>query len=142
MMHDTSVTVIVVSPSFVLSKWVNWEIEYSLKEITRRDRTSRTNGVVGVIREVNGGCDWLVTIGNKDDGCTVRSYDIPNSTGSSENHYNRKKGPACRHCKTQSHLDGSYISLVEESAFLSNPDKYIDNAFDKSEHVDAFHLRK
>ncbi len=61
MMHDTSVTIVVVSPNIKQSKWVDWEIEYSLKEISRKGRTSKTNGVIGVIQAVNGGSDWLVT---------------------------------------------------------------------------------
>jgi hypothetical protein len=31
-------------------------------------------------------------------------------------------------------LTGSYISFVEEDDFLNDPQKYIDNAFDKSEN--------
>ena len=31
-------------------------------------------------------------------------------------------------------LTGSYISFVEEEDFLKNPQKYIDNAYDKSEN--------
>src|SRR5665213_2817765 len=49
MMHGTSVTIVVISPNITQSKWIDWEIEYSLKEIAREGRTSRTNGVVGVI---------------------------------------------------------------------------------------------
>lgn len=36
--------------------------------------------------------------------------------------------------KCVSTLTGAYITFVEEDEFLSNPQKYIDNAFDKSEH--------
>ena len=75
MMYDTSVTIVVISPNMKESNWIDWEIEYSLKEITRKDRTSKTNGVVGVIQKVNGGYDWLVTKTKKDDGCIVRTID-------------------------------------------------------------------
>jgi hypothetical protein len=40
------------------SKWIDWEIEYCLKNITRKDRTSHTNGVVGVIMKYKGGYEW------------------------------------------------------------------------------------
>lgn len=76
MMHDTSVTIVVISPNIKDSKWIDWEIEYSLKEITRENKTSRTNGVVGVIKEYNGGYEWLISKSKKDDGCTVRTIDI------------------------------------------------------------------
>ena len=57
MMYDTSVTIVVLSPNIKQSKWVDWEIEYSLKEISRKGRISKTNGVIGVIQAVNGGSD-------------------------------------------------------------------------------------
>jgi hypothetical protein len=65
MMYDTSVTIVVLSPNLMQSKWVDWEIEYCLKEISRKGRTSRTNGVIGVVQEVNGGYDWLVELTTK-----------------------------------------------------------------------------
>ena len=115
-----------------------------LKEITRKSRTSRTNGVIGVIQEVDGGCDWLVTTTRKDDGCTVRSIDsaklYPIIRG---NRYNRKKKTyACPNCRTYRQLDGSYISLVDESDFIADADKYIENAFAKSENANEFELTK
>lgn len=144
MMHNTSVTIVVVSPSITASKWIDWEIEYCLKEISRQGRTSKTNGVVGVIQKVNGGYDWLITRNKKYDGCTVRSindsklYDIINN-----NRYKRDNHAyACDTCKTYSQLDGSYISLIDEGDFLSDPDKYIENAYQKSEVADEFDLTK
>lgn len=144
MMHNTSVTIVVVSPSITASKWIDWEIEYCLKEISRQGRTSKTNGVVGVIQKVNGGYDWLITRNKKYDGCTVRSindsklYDIINN-----NRYKRDNHAyACDTCKTYSQLDGSYISLIDEEDFLSDPDKYIENAYQKSEVADEFDLTK
>ncbi len=130
MMYDTSVTIVVISPSIKQSKWVDWEIEYSLKEISRKGRTSKTNGVIGVIQAVNGGSDWLATTTTKNDGCTVRSiaeaklYPII-----ADNRYNQKKKTyTCLNCKTYSPLNGSYVSLVDESDFIADPDKYIENA--------------
>ena len=49
----------IVSPHIKESKWIDWEIEYCLKNITRKNRTSHTNGIVGVIMKVNGGYDWF-----------------------------------------------------------------------------------
>lgn len=145
MMHGTSVTIIVVSPNLKDSKWVDWEIEYSLKEITREDRTSRTNGIVGVIKKVGGGYDWLISISTKDDGCSVRTvdsdilYKIIN-----ENRYNLKGDDkyACKQCKTYGQLIGSYISLIREDDFLENPQKYIDNSYEKCQNLDNYEIFK
>jgi len=144
MMYDTSVTIVIISPNLKSSNWVDWEIEYSLKEFSRDGRISKTNGVVGVIQKVDGGYGWLTTKTKKDDGCIVRSiddsklYKIIN-----QNRYNRSDNSyACDHCKTHSQLNGSYFSLIDESEFLADPEKYIENAFEKSEGVDEFDLIK
>ena len=144
MMHDTSVTIVVISPNLKDSKWVDWEIEYSLKEITREDKKSRTNGVVGVIMKHNGGYDWLVSSTTKDDGCSVRTFDHAKLYKIiNENKYNLKSGAdACDHCKTYSQLNGSYISLIEEEYFIDDPGKYIENAYEKCEKTDDFDLSK
>jgi hypothetical protein len=144
MMYDTSVTIVVVSPNITASKWIDWEIEYSLKEISRDGRTSKTNGVVGVVQQVKGKYDWLVSRESKDDGCSVRTID-----GSklykiiNENRYNRARYPfACKTCRTYSQMDASYISLINEDKFLSDPKKYIENAYEKSQNAGEFELTK
>ncbi|MFC1651515.1 TIR domain-containing protein, partial [Candidatus Latescibacterota bacterium] len=117
MMYDTSVTIVIISPNLKDSKWVDWEIEYSLKEITREDKISRTNGVVGVIMKFNKGYDWLVTKKSKDDGCSNRSYDTSILYNIINNNRCNLKGDdkyACKHCKSFSQLKGSYISLIDE----------------------------
>lgn len=136
MMYDTSVTIVIISPNMKKSKWIDWEIEYCLKNITRKDRTSHTNGVVGVIMKYNGGYDWFKTTTEKDDGCNSSLYkkelvyDIINNNRFNQN----PKKYSCDICKTVNSLTGSYIAYVEEEIFLSNPSKYINNAYDKSEN--------
>lgn len=136
MMYDTSVTIVILSPNMKQSKWIDWEIEYCLKNITRKDRTSHTNGVVGVIQKVNNSYDWLKSTIQKEDGHTSTNYraeklfDIINN-----NRYNQNdKEYFCDKCKTYDPLTGSYIAFVTEEDFLSDPQKYINNAYDKSEN--------
>jgi hypothetical protein len=136
MMYGTSVTIVVISPNMKSSEWIDWEIEYCLKNITRKDRTSQTNGVVGVIMKVNGGYDWLINhytnchgspcINYKEDKLYPIIY---------KNQFN--SNPPIQHCplcKTFDFMNGSYITFVEEETFLQDPQKYIDNAYDKSEN--------
>lgn len=145
MMYDTSVTIVIISPHMKESKWIDWEIEYCLKNITRKDRTSHTNGVVGVIMKCNGGYDWFKHSNRNFDGCLTSYYDerylyeiIKN------NRFNQNpKQYCCPICKTVNTLTGSYISFVEEDAFINNPQYYIDNAYDKSENdADGYDLVK
>ena len=45
MIYATSVTIVIISPHMKESNWIDWEIEYSLTQTTRNDRTSRINAV-------------------------------------------------------------------------------------------------
>lgn len=136
MMYDTSVAIVIISPNMKESKWIDWEIEYCLKNNTRKDRTSHTNGVVGVIMKYNGGYSWFKNTHTNEDGCSSSSYkeekvfDIINNNRFNQN----PKKYSCDICKTVDALTGSYIAYVEEETFLNNPTKYIDNAYDKSEN--------
>ncbi len=144
MIYSTSVTIVIISPNFKKSKWIDWEIEYSLKEITREDRTSRTNGIVGVIQMVNGSYDWLVGTTEYNDGCKPRIfksellYDIINN-----NRFNQEPPIySCKQCKTVDKLSGSYISLIDQEEFLKDASKYIENAYDKSSNIDSYKICK
>lgn len=144
MIYGTTVTIVIISPHMTDSKWIDWEIEYSLKETTRKDRTSRTNGIVGVIMKYNGGYDWIESTTRHTDGCTPRTidnsklYEIIN-----ENRFNlNKKVYVCDRCQTKDILSGSYISIINEDDFLEDSQKYIDNAFNKSERISDFTIVK
>lgn len=136
MMYDTSVTIVILSPNMIESKWIDWEIEYCLKDITRKDRTSHTNGVVGVIMKDNGSYSWFKTTGTNCHGNSTVSYHMDKVFDIiSKNHFNSNpKQWHCDRCETYDWLNGSYIAFVEEEDFLKDPQKYIDNAYDKSEN--------
>jgi hypothetical protein len=141
----TSVTIVIISPNIKDSSWIDWEIEYSLKEYKRQSTTSKTNGIVGVIMKHNGSYDWLVSSNQNTDGCSTRRidnsklYDIING-----NRYNLDTDDkySCPNCQSFDLLGGSYIALIEEETFLSNPSGYIENAYEKSKSLDDYKLRK
>jgi hypothetical protein len=144
MMFHTSVTIVIISPAIKQSKWIDWEIEYCLKKISREERTSMTNGILAVIQKVNGSYDWYKSLNLNSDGCSSTSYlehlvyDIIKN-----NRYNQNpKKYVCNTCQSINSLTGSYISYVQEETFLKDPQKYIENAFEKSENVDGYDLTK
>ena len=144
MMFNTSVTIVIISPNMKQSNWIDWEISYTLKEISREGRTSKTNGILGVIMEIQGSTNWFVGNYTGADGCTFRRfrndllYDIIN-----KNRFNEiPKRYSCEQCQTINGMTGNYLSFVDESTFLGNSDYYIENAFTKSENIDSYEIVK
>lgn len=141
----TSVTILIVSPDMIQSDWIDWEIKYSMKETTRKDTTSRCNGIVGVIMKVNNSYDWLVSNKIQNDGCTSRFIDSSKLLSIvNENRYNLITDDhfSCTDCKSYSQLDGSFISLIDEDDFLNDPNKYIENAFEKAKKINNYKVVK
>lgn len=136
MIHGTSVTIVVLSPNMKASRWIEWEIKYSLRSTTRKDRTSHRNGVVAVIQKDNGSYEWFRYFKNADDGCKVcYHYDYKTFDVIRKNTFNQNPPIySCDKCKCVSLLTGCYITYVTEDEFLSRPDFYIENAFSKSQN--------
>lgn len=136
MMYDTSVTIVIISPNMKQSKWIDWELEYCLKNNTRKERTSHVNGILGVIMKVNNSYNWIKSVHRNEDGCFLTSYDSSKTYKIiNDNRFNQNPMKyECKVCRTVNGLTGSYISFVTEDDFLANPNKYIDNAYAKSEN--------
>lgn len=111
-------------------------IKKNLKDITRKDRTSHTNGVVAVIMKVDNSYEWFKKSGTNCHGSSTVSYELDKVFDIiSQNHFNSNPEQwHCDKCKTYDWLNGSYITFVEEETFLDDPEKYINNAYDKSEN--------
>lgn len=144
MIFDSTVTIVIISPNMIKSKWIDWEIEYSLREYSRNGRKSKSNGVVGVVMKVNGGYSWLRSETIHSDGHRSvyndesKLYKIIN-----DNRFNETpKVYHCNECKTVDVLTGSYISIVTEDEFLANPTKYINNAYEKCQSIDKYIISK
>lgn len=130
MMYDTSVTIVILSPNMRESGWIEWEVQYCLKKIPRKGRTSQRNGLVGVIKKVDGDYSWL-KYKTEDGGVKYHSEKLPEIIN--KNRYN--SNPEIKgNNGFWDWLNGSYITFVEEDEFLRNPKKYIDNAYEKSEN--------
>ncbi len=144
MIYNTSVTIVIISPNILESKWIDWELEYSLKKIKRGNITSQTNGIVAVIQKKNGSYDWFIENKTNVHGLNTLSYknekiyDIIK-----KNHFNSSP-PIwhCDKCETYCNEDGSYISYVKEEHFLDDPGKYIEKAYEKSQNLEKYILVK
>lgn len=140
---DTSVTIVIASPNMQQSKWMEWEISYSLKQIARNQITSKTNGLVIVAKKVPyWGYSWLFNVRTMHDGTTVRT--INNSKLFDiiwRNRFN-KKDPVYvnRAHNIFNDFESSYASIVTEEDFLTSPAWYIENAYNKSRNLDNFNI--
>ena len=144
MIFGTSVTIVIISPHMIESNWIDWEIEYSLREYSRNGKASKSNGIVGVVMKVNGGYSWLRSTTTNADGHTSTTndtsklYKIINDNRFNEN----PQVYQCNECKTVDRLSGSYISIIEEDEFLDNPQKFIENAYEKCQAIDKYIISK
>ncbi len=134
MIWGTSVTIVIISPNMKQSSWIESEISYSLRKVTKGETQSQTNGIVAVIQKVNGTYDWFKYSIQHNDGHTTTNYrenlafDII-----SQNRGNQvPKQYCCEYCKSIDPMSGSYISYVEEDEFLSHCNEYVEKAYDKS----------
>ncbi len=144
MIYDTSVTIVVLSPNMNESAWIPWELEYSLKDVKRGDRCSHSNGIVAVVQKVDGSYSWLRQDTIQADGCHTHSFDeskMPKII--SNNRCNQEPMQyACDCCKSINWLWGSYISIINEDEFISDPSRFIENAFEKSQRLWNYRLTK
>lgn len=129
MIYDTSVTIVILSPNMKQSEWIEWEIEYSLKSITRADRTSHPNGIIAVVQKQNNweGYAWLRNFYSN-----WNTYLLPSII--SKNMRNKKTYGSYL-------LSNNYIDIITEDDFLRNPSKYIEEAYQKSRNIDNYNVR-
>ena len=133
MIRDTSVTIVILSPNMKLSNWMNWEITYSLTEITRENRTSLTNGILCVVQK------QPTYYGLADSYSWMKNWrgewDLTKCFELIRLNQNNKK------VYSSNLLSPNYIDIITEDSFLRNPDKYIEEAYEKS-RSNAYYIRK
>lgn len=145
---DSSVTIVLISKGmknpFLPEKdqWIPWEISYSLKEQTRQEKKSKTNGIIAVVLpDEFGSYEYYIT---RDEACNCRSLNTPFLFNIlSDNMFNIKE-PQRRLCNNEWVYTGdcSYIQSVKWSDFKANPTKYIDKAIELRDRKEEFELRK
>ena len=145
MIYETSVTIVIISPNMKKSKWIDWEIEYSLKCISRDNKTSRTNCILGVVMKCDCyGYDWFIGHKINSDGCKIITYNEEYLYPIIRNNRFNQDPPeyACKSCKTVDSWSGSYISFVTEEEFINNSKLYIERTYDKCTRVSDYKICK
>jgi hypothetical protein len=152
--YDSSLTIVLISKNMKdnaiaeTEQWIPWEISYSLREVTRDERTSATNAMLAVILpDESASYSYLVEQNN----CTCRSLTFKNESLFNilgKNMFNRKS-PITQQCANNSHGaaihqgdDHSYIFPIKWEEFVVAPNRYIDIAIENNSNIEDFNVTK
>ncbi len=142
--YDSTVTIVLISKNMREAKserlqWIPREVAYSLREKTREDRTSHTNGILAVILpDENGSYDH----GIKHYACVteIQTHNFFNIISSNMFNRTARKTNICTVCGNQHHYgdDHSYIYPVEWDDFVQNHNLYINHALNLKDRLGEF----
>ena len=154
--YDSSVTVVFISPGMKDSwkteqnQWIPWEISYSLKEVSRKNKngdavTSRSNAMVAVVLpDIYGSYSYYLESKNCcESGCTTHHTDKLFSI-IRKNKFNLKDAnkKTCDMGSTIWYGDFSYIKAVKWSDFINNYSAYIESACERQNNIDDYVICK
>lgn len=146
---DSTITVVMISKNMKdlnLSEdeqWIPWEISYSLKEITRNERTSGTNAVLAVvIPDETGSYSYIVN--HYQCVTSWNTASLFKILGDNMFNRNEKNLNRCATCGNHHHIgqDHSYIHPVKWSDFIANVNGHLDHVIGLNGNLDDFELVK
>lgn len=149
--YDSSITIVLISPEMKDSRfpendqWIPWEVSYSLKEVTRSDRTSRTNGVLAVVLpDAIGRYEYMLEPKSCcPSGCTLwhtnKLFSILKN-----NMFNKKvkERSETAQCDTVYKGYPSYIHMVRWNDFIANINGYISLAIGIRDNIEDYDIHK
>jgi hypothetical protein len=151
---DSSVTIVLISPNMRIAnmrerdQWIPWEISYSLKEITRDDRTSRTNALLGVVLpDEQGSYDYCISRRQ----CCAQPCTLYKREWMFEiiraNTFNRRGFENTYVCNGQRERiyqgEFSYMPIITWEEFLKNPTYQIERVCNlRDNHIDEYDIQK
>lgn len=145
---NSSVTIVMISKGMKESskaeneQWIPWEISYSLKEITRSNRTSRMNAVLGVVLpDETGSYDWYYT---ENPTCSSITHHTGQLFGILKNNMFNIKEPITRECNGSIIKEGdpSFIKTVKWGVFKTSHKFYIDKSVEIRDKNEEYNLQK
>jgi hypothetical protein len=148
---DSSVTIVMISPCMKesgrldRSQWIPWEISYSLKEMTRDEKTSLSNAVLAVVLPDKTG-SYAYFIENY--SCCQHPCRILKTNTLFEilgkNMFNRIESnkTTCKNNRVIHYGDVSYIQSVKWSDFTGNAQQWINKAVELQDRIGEYEIRK
>ena len=133
--YDSTLTIVLISPSMKdmyvpeINQWIPWEISFSLRETTRKDRTSGTNAMLAVILpDGNRSYDYFVTTNANG----TFSYKTDKLFSILKNNMFNEVSPNIKYVGNEEVYYGyySYIHCVKWCDFVQDMDRYINTAYE------------
>ncbi len=149
-LHDSSITIVLISPNMKTrglenKQWIPWEISYSLKNIERGDKMSRTNGILAVVLPDSFGL-YEYFIKHLGCGCCCEYQDNRTFEIIMGNMYNHEDAPSgtCNRDSTKkvNYPIDSYVEMVTWEYFICDPQQYIDNAEGKLRNIKQYDIQE
>lgn len=152
---DSSLTIVIISKNMKelqkpeQEQWIPWEVEYSLKEQSRKNGSSRTNAMLAIVLpDENGRYDYLIEF-NTCHYCSSTTWKTGNLFQVlDKNMFNRRTPDTtiCTHSGSNSmvHKDKfhSYIHPVTWSDFMIDYNHYLELAYKNNEDINDFNITK
>ena len=153
--YDTTLTIVLISPNMKNNQsereqWIPWEISYSLKEVSRKNKsgnlvTSSSNAILAIVLpDYYGSYTYFV----KNNSCCSSSCRTLKTnilfTILKKNMFNIKK-PTISHCNNDEeiyHGESSYIYSVKWDDFVNNPKDYIEKAYHIQNSIEKYDVYK
>lgn len=122
MIYDSSVLIVVISPTVSQSDWVDWEIGYALRNVPRNGRVSKRNGIICVVKKdpYSDNSLWAYDFNDK----IYKQYLPKKIINNMQTTYG-----ALSYFDTP---NPDYCIIISESTFMSDPQKYIEDAYERS----------
>lgn len=153
--YDTTLTIVLISPNMKTKQpereqWIPWEISYSLKEVSRKNRsgnlvTSSSNAILAIVLPNYYG---LYTYFIENNNCCSSSCRTLKTstlfTILKKNMFNIKK-PTVSHCSNDEeiyHGESSYIYSVKWDDFVKNSKDYIEKAYHIQNSIEKYDVYK
>ena len=153
--YDSTLTIVMISPNMKdwtkeRDQWIPWEISYSLKEVSRKNKsgnpvTSSSNAMIAIVIPDRSGSYSYYTYKNSccNSHCRILKTDTL-FTILKDNMFNIKE-PDSEVCNKNSkiyHGESSYILSVTWDDFIADPESYIDRAFQIQNSIEKYNVVK
>jgi len=142
----SSTTIVMISKGMMdrgkyeRDQWIPWEISYSLREVTRADKTSRTNAILGIVLpDENNSYDWYLSY---DSTCNCTNYNTSLLFKIIRNNMFNEKRPNRSFCNGYWVYSGNYsfILNVKWTEFKNFPNYYLDKAIEIRDNKDYYNI--